>query len=185
MKRLDLIQASAIALSVLGLLSGGSFLLTLGISPGHLDSASRIRDVVTFFFAAGLLASTVSVLRNRFLRKQGMFERGNAFTLLAGLTSLIGVLWLLQLEGRGVGISAANYCINNQRRIEAAKESWAIRTGATNGASVNWSDIAHDFPGGFPRCPDRGTYSLGRVGEAVSCSNPEHRSTGSASVSKN
>lgn len=185
MKRIDLIQASAIALSVLGLLSGLLLLLTLVISPGRLDLASRIWVVGAFLFAAGLLASTVSVLRNRFLRKQSLFERGNACAILAGLTSLIGALWLLQFEGRGIGISAINYCINNQRRIEAAKETWAIRTGATNGAAVNWSDIAGDFFLGLPRCPEGGKYSLGRVGEPVSCSNPEHGNDMSPKVSKN
>lgn len=184
MRRIDFILASAIVLSALGLLTGGCLLLALAIGPGRFGLGNRIRDVAFFCFAAGLFLAATSVLRNRFLRRKNLFEGGNAFGLLAALTSLIGLAWLIQLEGRGFGISAANYCINNERKIEAAKENWALRTGVTNGAEVSWSDIAPEFPGGFPNCPDGGKYTLGRVGEEVSCSNPEHRTKGILKVSE-
>ncbi len=72
-------------------------------------------------------------------------------------------------------LTAKNICINNARQIEAAKADWAQKHGATNGATVAWNDIAPYFTNGFPKCPEGGTYTLGKVGEPVLCSIPNHR----------
>ncbi|MGO8766932.1 MAG: hypothetical protein ACLQSR_17580, partial [Limisphaerales bacterium] len=72
-------------------------------------------------------------------------------------------------------LTAQNICINNVREIEAAKADWTQKNSATNGAAVTWNDIAPYFPNGFPKCPEGGTYTLGRVGEPVLCSIPSHR----------
>jgi len=73
-------------------------------------------------------------------------------------------------------ITAKNICINNARKIEAAKVQWAQRSGATNGAVVSWNDIASYFTNGFPKCPEGGTYNLGKAGQPVECSIPGHQS---------
>jgi hypothetical protein len=70
--------------------------------------------------------------------------------------------------------SAKNICINHAREIEGAKAEWAQRTGATNGTEVTWNDIAPYFTNGFPKCPEVGTYNLGKVGEPVLCSITNH-----------
>lgn len=75
-------------------------------------------------------------------------------------------------------LTSKNICINNTRQIEAAKADWAQKQGATNGATATWNDIASYFTNGFPKCPERGNYELGKVGEPVTCSNPEHRIRG-------
>jgi hypothetical protein len=72
-------------------------------------------------------------------------------------------------------LTAKNICINNARQIEAAKADWAQKHGATNGVTVAWIDIAPYFTNGFPKCPEGGNYELGKVGEPVTCSNPQHR----------
>ncbi|MGH7992598.1 MAG: hypothetical protein ACREDQ_03710, partial [Limisphaerales bacterium] len=72
-------------------------------------------------------------------------------------------------------VTAQNICINHAREIEGAKAEWAQRTGATNGAEVTWNDIAPYFTNGFPKCPEGGTYTLGRVDEPVLCSILGHR----------
>jgi hypothetical protein len=74
-------------------------------------------------------------------------------------------------------LSPCNMCMNNVRRIEVAKAEWAHRTGATNGAVVNWSDIASNFTNVIPKCPEGGVYRLGRIGEEAACSNPKHQIT--------
>lgn len=92
--------------------------------------------------------------------------------------SLIGLI-LFYFDFGGVGVhstpSAFNTCINNQRGIDAAKERCVMHTSATNGTVINWNQIAADFPRGLPQCPSGGKYDLGKVGEPVTCSIPEHR----------
>jgi hypothetical protein len=55
--------------------------------------------------------------------------------------------------------------------INAAKMEWAIDNHKTNGAIVTESDIKlcmwTDANGHIPKCPDGGTYIIGRVGEPV------------------
>lgn len=50
--------------------------------------------------------------------------------------------------------SQANACINNLRQIEAAKDSYALEYGLTNGAAITFDNIT---PGiyikAWPRCP--------------------------------
>src|SRR5207247_9671446 len=101
----------------------------------------------------------------------------NAVAILSVCASLAGLAILTISPGK-MGIhsirSAGNECVNNARRIDSAKEKWAIRTGATNGSAISWDDIASDFANGFPVCPDRGGYTLGNIGEPVRCSIPSH-----------
>src|SRR6266480_3970633 len=66
-------------------------------------------------------------------------------------------------------------CINNVRQIEAAKEDWARRTGATGGTEVTSNSITSFFTNGFPKCPEGGRYEIGRVGEPATCSDPKHQ----------
>ena len=104
------------------------------------------------------------------------FIRGGVWA--GALVSLIG-LAMLYFDVGNWGIhsipSASNICINNLRTIDKAKEGWISRIAATNGMEAGWDKIAGDFPNGFPICPEGGKYELGRVGEPVLCSNPNHR----------
>jgi len=92
--------------------------------------------------------------------------------------SLVG-LAILCISPGNLGVhsirSAMNECINNLRAIDKAKEEWALHNTATNGTKVSWEQITDSFLKGFPVCPEGGKYELGRVGEPVTCSNPNHR----------
>jgi hypothetical protein len=96
-----------------------------------------------------------------------------------GWLCMPGILLLVTLSDPRLMVKSVliprDACLNNTRRIEAAKVDWARRTGATNGAEVTWADLVSYFPSGFPKCPEAGTYNLGRVDEEVTCSNPKHR----------
>jgi hypothetical protein len=70
--------------------------------------------------------------------------------------------------------SNRNGCINNLRLIDGAKEQWALEHHAKTNAVVAISDIAVLIKGGFPKCPARGSYTIGRVGENPKCSVPGH-----------
>ncbi len=91
--------------------------------------------------------------------------------------SIIGGLALFASPSIGVKsvTPASTICFNRAREIEAAKGAWAEQHSATNGTAVTWNDIASYFTNDFPKCPEGGTYTLGKVGEPVLCSIPEHR----------
>jgi hypothetical protein len=75
-------------------------------------------------------------------------------------------------------VSQRNACINNLRQIDAAKNEWALEKGKANGAPVTEDDIKPyiklDANGNLPKCPDGGTYTIGKVGEKPTCSIPGH-----------
>jgi general secretion pathway protein G len=68
---------------------------------------------------------------------------------------------------------SSNACVNNLRVIDGAKQQWALENGKTNGI-VTWADIKPylnlDSNGDLPKCPQGGTYTIGRLGEDPTCS---------------
>jgi hypothetical protein len=69
-------------------------------------------------------------------------------------------------------------CINNLRQLDAAKREWALENGKTNGVVCTENDIKPyiklDSKGNIPRCPAGGIYTIGKVGEAPTCSITDH-----------
>ena len=63
---------------------------------------------------------------------------------------------------------AENACINNLRRIDAAKEQWAFRSGAKTGAVIVSEANAY-IKDGAPRCPAGGTYTYNNLGVNPTC----------------
>ena len=64
-------------------------------------------------------------------------------------------------------------CVNNLKQLDAAKEEWAMDTGAPDGAAVQMSDIASVYirgPVTGPTCPAGGAYTLNPVGTDPVCS---------------
>ena len=82
--------------------------------------------------------------------------------------------------------SPSNACINNLRRIDAAKEEWALQHNSNTHDIVTIDDIRpylerdldpHGKPyitldanGNLPRCPSGGVYTIGKIGEPPTCS---------------
>jgi hypothetical protein len=122
---------------------------------------------------AGILCGLVSFTfyRRKSSSFAGMVSFGSTLLAAAGLVVLFSTP---RLAVRSV-LTAQNACINNARQIEAAKADWAQKHAATNGAEVTWNDIAPYFTNVFPKCPEQGRYELGKVGEPVTCSNPQHQ----------
>src|SRR5436309_313254 len=65
-------------------------------------------------------------------------------------------------------------CIDIMRELQGAKEVWAAETGKTNGTVASINDIRRyvkwDEHGNLPTCPLGGQYTIGKVGEPVTCS---------------
>jgi hypothetical protein len=74
---------------------------------------------------------------------------------------------------RARSTKATNACINNLRQVDGAKQQWMLEHDRTNGP-VSWKDVqpylGRGPEGEIPKCPDGGTYMLGRVGEKPRCS---------------
>ncbi len=60
-------------------------------------------------------------------------------------------------------------CIANLRRIEQAKEQYAMEHSKKTGDSVEWSDIVPDYIKSRPACPLAPTYTLGLIGVSPTC----------------
>jgi hypothetical protein len=68
-----------------------------------------------------------------------------------------------------------NACINNLRQIDGAKEQWAMENGRKEGGDVMVAEMVVYIKGAkLPVCPQKGIYSVGKVGEPVVCSVAGH-----------
>lgn len=66
-------------------------------------------------------------------------------------------------------------CINNLRQIDAAANQFAVEHSLTNGDRISFPNdltpyIKLNSAGKIPPCPTGGTYHIGRVGKAPTCS---------------
>jgi hypothetical protein len=72
---------------------------------------------------------------------------------------------------RARNTSASNGCVQNLHMIDGAKETCALEQNKKTNDVVSWDDVKPYLSNKHvPRCPDGGTYSLGRVGEPPACS---------------
>jgi hypothetical protein len=68
-------------------------------------------------------------------------------------------------------MSQKNTCINNMRRMDGAKEQWAMANNAANGEPVVMSEVNRYIKEEtVPVCPSGGAYIYGTVGAAPRCS---------------
>jgi len=66
-----------------------------------------------------------------------------------------------------------NSCLNELRKLDAGKQQWAIENHKTTNDTPALAEIVA-YCMNAPRCPRGGTYTIGRVGEPISCSIPDH-----------
>lgn len=73
-------------------------------------------------------------------------------------------------------VAQTNACINILRQIDAAKNEWALEGGKKPGDVPTAQDLKPYFKSGvFPSCPAGGTYTIGTVSNAPTCSIPGHK----------
>jgi hypothetical protein len=77
---------------------------------------------------------------------------------------------------KGRDIAQKNICINNLRRIDGAKQVWALQYNKDTNSAPTMQDLAPFLKGNAPplRCPAGGTYSINKIGDPPSCSIPSH-----------
>ena len=64
-------------------------------------------------------------------------------------------------------------CINNLRQLHAAKQMWAEEHHMTTNDTPTWDDLRVYLKISPWKCPNGGTYTIGRVGELPTCSIPK------------
>ncbi len=79
------------------------------------------------------------------------------------------------------GVRAA--CASNLRQLDGAKQMWAQEFHKTPDDTPTWDDLRHYFKDMFLKCPNGGTYTIGRVGDLARCSIPKHASDYAKNVS--
>jgi hypothetical protein len=96
--------------------------------------------------------------------KRAMTEANNQATSRQGVSS-----------ATNPATAAKNQCISNLRRIDGAKQQWAIEMAKQASTTPAWNDLQSYFPGEtIPKCPSGGAYTLGAVSEPPKCSIAEH-----------
>lgn len=85
---------------------------------------------------------------------------------------LAGFVFLAVIPSIIAGLYARsqNACVNNLRRIDGAKQVWALENRKSSNDIPTSGDIAVYLKDGkLPTCPSGGTYIIGRVGEDPKC----------------
>ena len=65
--------------------------------------------------------------------------------------------------------AAAKSCIANLRRIDQAKEQFAMECGKKTADTVEWSDVVPVYIRSRPSCPLAPTYTIGLIGANPTC----------------
>ena len=123
---------------------------------------------------------------SRIKRSGGMLE-GNGLAiggLVTGYLSiamipLIAILVAIAIPNFVKTRNAAmtNFCVNNLRQIDAAKQAWAQENKKDESQTPRGQDLTPYLKNGFNTliCPAGGTYLINQVGEKPTCSITEHR----------
>ena len=85
---------------------------------------------------------------------------------------IIGILLAIAIPNfiRARETSRAKSCQSNLQHIDSAKEQWAMDNKKTGTDAPASSDLAPDYIKAYPSCPSSGTYTIGNVGVAPTCS---------------
>jgi len=93
------------------------------------------------------------------------------------VVAIIGLLAAIAIPSfiKSRNQTRTNSCINNLRQIDSAKEQWALETNAADTATPVEADLTDYIKGNaMPTCPAAGTYTIGAMGTAPSCSVAGH-----------
>lgn len=103
------------------------------------------------------------------------------------VTGYLGIAWAIIFIPMMLAIAIPNFvkarstamqntCINNLRQIDGAKHEWALENNKNGGDVPTSADLLPYFKNHqLPVCPAGGTYIIGVVSNAPTCSVPGHR----------
>ncbi len=151
--------------------------LTLGIMSVAMPCLS------IFTVIPGIICGHMGLSR---INKSGGMLTGNGLAIAGLITSYIGIFTAIASLGLLSAIAIPNFvkarntsmqnaCINNLRQIQAAKSEWALEKEKGPGDVPTANDLTPYLDGGkFPVCPAGGTYVIGAISNAPTCSVPGH-----------
>jgi prepilin-type N-terminal cleavage/methylation domain-containing protein len=94
----------------------------------------------------------------------------------AGIIGLVAVIAIPNFA-KATTSSKRNICLTNLRKIDDAKEQWAMQTGRANGTSTDAhvGEIdEYTRKAALMACPAGGDYAYGPVGEPATCTVDGH-----------
>ena len=121
------------------------------------------------------------------IKQSGGALTGQGLAIAGLVTGYLGILWAVIFVPMMLAIAIPNFvrardvamenaCINNLRQIDAAKQQWALENGRKASDVPTAADLKPFFKNGaFPTCPSGGTYTIGAVSNAPTCSIPGHK----------
>src|SRR5882762_4756202 len=71
-------------------------------------------------------------------------------------------------------VDASNSCICNLRKIDGAKQQWALGYHKSTNDVPAWTNLVGRYLLRVPTCPQGGTYMIGRIDDKPDCSIPGH-----------
>lgn len=105
-------------------------------------------------------------------------NRRSGFTLLEMIIVVLVISALVTvavpnfLQARGKAQTGT--CISNLKKIDQAKEQWAMETHAAQGSSVSLPMLLAGYIKGSVYCPANGTYNVQPVGTNPTCTVSGH-----------
>lgn len=121
------------------------------------------------------------------IKQSGGTLTGQGLAIAGLVTGYLGIVWAMIFIPMMLAIAIPNFiqardtamknaCINNLRIIDAAKQQWALENDKTGAEIPTKADLERYLPNGrFPKCPAGGTYTIGAVSNAPTCSIPGHK----------
>jgi prepilin-type N-terminal cleavage/methylation domain-containing protein len=96
------------------------------------------------------------------------------------VVAIIGLLAAIAIPNfvKARATAQKNGCINNLRQIDGAKQQWALENNKSAGATVSSGSITpylgRGTTGQWPTCPGGGSYTVGSLSVAPTCSVSGH-----------
>ena len=113
---------------------------------------------------------------------------GDGLAIAGLITGYIGIVLAITIIPLMLAIAIPNFvrareaaqmnaCINNLRQIDGAKQEWALENNKKGSDTPTQADLVRfiNKNGPFPVCPAGGTYTIGAVSNAPTCSIPKHK----------
>jgi prepilin-type N-terminal cleavage/methylation domain-containing protein len=99
--------------------------------------------------------------------------------------TLVEIMIVVLIIGILLAIAAPQYanartqaqqatCLDNLRQILTAKEQWGFELKQSSGATPVSTDLVPQYMKSFPSCPSSGTYAIGSLSVAPSCTVSGH-----------
>lgn len=121
------------------------------------------------------------------IRRSGGALTGDGLAIAGLVTGYIGIAFALFLIPMMAAIAIPNFvkardtaqrnvCINNLRRLDSVKHSWALENSKADGVLPDPAELSEYLINGIQglKCPKGGSYEINAVGEPPTCSIPGH-----------